>query len=149
LSECWHRPLSRRTKLLRLLGRIEGGWSPTATRLLTSTSYPSLRVDPTGGRLAAARAGDRQEQIGLWSVADAREYRGLVHEGPERTEPGQRLPAVHPEGRLAALGLSDGAALFDVETGREVGFVKFRAGASGWNHPDVYFDGAGNLLTNT
>src|SRR5262249_1185393 len=95
------------------------------------------------GRLAAARVGKRQEQVGVWSVADAREYRALVHDGPGRRhcEGGN---AVHPDGRLAALGLTDGLALFDLETGRERAFAPGPGGGS-----SACFDGAGNLFTNS
>jgi WD40 repeat protein len=99
-------------------------------RLLFSTpSLPSartnvpLRFDPSGRRLAAARVGEQQERIGLWSVADGREYRVL---GRPRPEVGVRSgrPAIHPGGRLAAERVADGLALFDLETGRELAFVQ-------------------------
>jgi serine/threonine protein kinase/WD40 repeat protein len=121
-------------------------FDPATGRLLFSThalsSYAPLRWGPSGGRLAAARVGPRQEQVGVWSVADAREYRALVHDGPRR---GYRdsVPAVHPGGRLAAQRLKDGLALFDLETGRELAFVPAPGGGG-----SACFDGAGNLLTN-
>jgi hypothetical protein len=101
-------------------------------RLLFSTpskesSGERLRLDPTGTRLAAARVGPRLEQIGLWSVADAREYRALVHDGPP-LQHYQNLPAVHPGGRLAARWVTAGLALFDLETGRELEFVRIPRG---------------------
>jgi WD40 repeat protein len=116
-----------------------------STHSLTSTAWPPLRFDLTGGRLAAARVAARQEQIGLWSVADAREYRALVHDGPGDPDLGLGLPAFHPGGRLAAQGFKDGLALFDLETGRELAFVK---GPDG-RRQSLCFDGAGNLLTNS
>jgi serine/threonine protein kinase/WD40 repeat protein len=134
---------------------VTGGWDsvvhlfdPTTGRLLFSRHVLSprgapLRFDPSGGRLAAARVGPQQQQIGVWSVADAREYRALVHDGPGRRfdEP---LHAVHPGGRLAALGLTDGLALFDLETGRELAFGLISGGGG-----TACFDGAGNLFTNS
>jgi WD40 repeat protein len=110
------------------------------------SSLPILRFDPSGRRLVAARVGAEQEQIGLWSVADAREYRALIHDGlgsSEQLEPGAGTLAVHPGGRLAVQTFKDGLALFDLETGRELASVKL-AGVNGC----VCFDGSGNLLTN-
>jgi serine/threonine protein kinase len=46
-----------------------------STHSLPNPSYTKLHFDPTGGRLAAALVGARLERIGLWSVADGREYR--------------------------------------------------------------------------
>jgi tetratricopeptide (TPR) repeat protein/WD40 repeat protein len=116
-------------------------------RLLFSThsllpTSEGLRFDHSGRRLAAARVGARQEQIGLWSVADAREYRALLHDHPG---PYSDRPAVHPGGCLAAQVFTDGLALFDLESGRELAFVKLPKEEFAGN---VCFDGAGNLLTN-
>jgi WD40 repeat protein len=117
-------------------------------RLLFSThshdnlGTEGLRFDPSGRRLAAARAWG-QQKIGIWSVADGREYRALIHKGPGHRPHGSGWPAVHPKGRLAVLGLTNGLALFDVETGRELEFVPVARGV--WN---VCFDGIGNLFTN-
>jgi WD40 repeat protein/Tfp pilus assembly protein PilF len=102
-----------------------------------------LRFDPKGKRLAAVQVGPRLERIGLWSVADAREYRALLHDGPGVSYPDAGWPAIHPRGRLAAQGFADGLALFDLETGSELAFVKVPRGVA-----NVCFDGAGRLLTN-
>jgi tetratricopeptide (TPR) repeat protein/WD40 repeat protein len=112
------------------------------------TSATDLSFDPAGTRLAACRVGTFEERIGLWSVADAREYRALRYDARFHNRPGQRylewgLPAVHPDGRLAAQGLADGLALFDLESGQELAFIKIPQGAGG-----VTFDGAGRLLCN-
>jgi WD40 repeat protein len=135
----------------RLVAR---GWSAIVDlfdahtgRLLFSTHALPLigkqpRFDPTGERLAAARVGDRQERIGVWSVADGREYRALAHAGSDRAAD-VRKPAIHPGGRLAAQSYPEGLALFDLETGHEVGFVKVPRGVG-----EISFDGAGNLLSN-
>jgi tetratricopeptide (TPR) repeat protein len=117
-------------------------------RLLFSTpSLPCIHetvieLDPTGRRLAATRVGPRGERIGTtWSVADAREYRVMEDNAHRTSECG--IPAVHPNGRLAAHGLNGGVALFDLETGRELAFLE-QPGDFG----HVSFDGAGNLYTN-
>src|SRR5262249_35412698 len=78
--------------------------------------------------------------IGLWSVADGREYRALAYpvEGGINND-----PAVHPGGRVAAFGHKNGVALFDLLTGRELTHLPISArGCS------VRFDGTGSLLTN-
>jgi serine/threonine protein kinase len=78
-----------------------------------------LRFDPTGQRLAGARVGDRKDRIGMWSVADAREYRSLPFAGNAiNNNIGQFSAAIHPAGRLAAVGSTEGVVLFDLETGR-------------------------------
>jgi serine/threonine protein kinase/WD40 repeat protein len=110
---------------------------------LPSSAYTPLRFDSTGERLAAARVGPLQRQIGVWSVADAREYRPLVHDGPER-DYSESLHAIHPGGRLAALGLTGGLALFDLETGRELAFVRVPGRVGG-----ACFDDKGNLFINS
>jgi WD40 repeat protein len=122
----------------------------TGRLLFVTHSYSpmplSLRFDPTGRRLVAARVGAQQEQLGLWSVADAREYRALIHDDlgmSEHLEPGTGTLSVHPGGRLAAQAFKDGLALFDLETGCELASIKL-PGVSGC----VSFDGTGNLLTN-
>jgi tetratricopeptide (TPR) repeat protein len=102
-----------------------------------------LRFDRTGPRLAAARSWEHPERVGLWSVADAREYRALVHSG-RGAKAG--YPAIHPGGRLAAIGLEDGVALFDLNSGREL--IKLPGLHRGSGNAGIAFDGAGNLLTN-
>ncbi len=109
------------------------------THSLPPASHYTLRFDRTGKRLAGARTGDRKERIGLWSVADGREYRALVHTGSGEV---YSHPAIHPGGRLAAMGLTDGVTLSDLETGGELAYLSVQRGSR------VAFDGAGNLLTN-
>jgi WD40 repeat protein len=126
---------------------VDTGRSLFSTHALIATAGEAVRFGPTGRRLGAARVGPHQDQIGLWSVADAREYRALVHDGPVRptSDPPDRWwPAVHPGGRLAAWGFPDGVAFFDLESGREVEVMKIPS-----RDARACFDGAGNLLTNT
>jgi serine/threonine protein kinase/WD40 repeat protein len=111
--------------------------------LPTASRYNLLRFDPTGQRLAGARVGDRIDRIGLWSVADAREYRSLVHPGSAEWISGEYRPAIHPGGRLAAMPLNDGVALFDLDSGRELAHLPISPRGS-----SVHFDGTGNLLSN-
>ena len=113
----------------------------THSQPAASESY-RLRFDRTGQRLTGARVGDRKNRIGLWSVADGREYRSLVHPDSAQWN-GQVRPAIHPGGRLTAMALSDGVALFDLESGRELAHLRISS-----RGPYVIFDGTGNLLTN-
>src|SRR5262249_20271178 len=110
----WHNAIA-------LFDAVSGRGITNSYELVPASCYP-VRFDPPGKRLAAARSGDRNERVGLWSVADAREYWPLVD--PEGGE-GQIawLPAIHPGGRLAATGRKEGVALFDLETGRKLGQV--------------------------
>jgi WD40 repeat protein len=137
----------------RLVGR---GWSGKVhlfdvhtgrllftTHKLPGTGWTQLQIDPSGERLAAARVGAQQQKVGLWSVADAREYRSLASTSSHSEEP-RGHPAVHPTGRLAAQGFRDGVALYDLETGRQLEFVKLPVQPG-----NVCFDGAGNLLSNS
>jgi tetratricopeptide (TPR) repeat protein len=106
-----------------------------------------LRFDRTGQRLAWAPVGGQSQRLGLFSVAEGREYRYLVHAGPAGdARDGHwrhwRQPAVHGGGRLAAVGQAEGVALFDLETGRELAHVP----VPGSHY--ACFDGAGHLLTN-
>ncbi len=112
-----------------------------STRPTRSSSWAELQFDPSGGRLAAARVGPQRQQLGVWSVADAREYLALLHSGQGRHYP-ESLHAVHPGGRLVAFSLTDGLALFDLQSGCEQAFVPIAEGGG-----DACFDGAGNLYT--
>jgi WD40 repeat protein len=135
----------------RFIGR---GWSNTVDlfeavsgQLLFRThALPTcggLRFDRTGQRLACPLVGERKDRIGLWSVADGREYRSLVSTGRAESKLDALFrPAIHPGGRLAAVGLPDGVAVFDLESGGELAHVPIPGKAS------AAFDGVGNLLTN-
>jgi tetratricopeptide (TPR) repeat protein/WD40 repeat protein len=115
------------------------------THSLPSASEGMLHFDRTGQHLAAARVGGQNDGLGLWSVADAREYRSVVHMGNGVNDESYLFgPAIHPDGRLVALSLTDGVALFDLDTGKELAPLPIsdkRARA-------VSFDRSGNLLTN-
>jgi serine/threonine protein kinase/Tfp pilus assembly protein PilF len=112
-----------------------------STRSLRLAAGHKLHFDRTGQRLAAARVGEQNDRIGLWSVADGREYRSLIHAGSGGYA---RAPAIHPQGRLAACVWTRGATLFDLESGRSLAEIRF----PGANFA-VAFDGVGNLLTNS
>jgi WD40 repeat protein len=123
---------------------------PTGRHLFSTHGFNQhwglFRFDSAGGRLIGARVGELKERIGVWSVADAREYRALGRSRPD-SNPAFRF-AVHPNGRLAAEVVApDGVAIFDIETGAEVARIPFpRRGILG--NPSLAFDGTGALLTN-
>ncbi|HEY2252122.1 MAG TPA: hypothetical protein VGH74_13710 [Planctomycetaceae bacterium] len=104
--------------------------------------------------MASARVGDQNDRIGLYSVADGREYRSLVRPGGSHAASPVLATAIHPGGRLAALGhtsggdgdLAQGVALFDLETGRGPVYIPFKTVTSAVN---THFDEAGNLFTNS
>jgi serine/threonine protein kinase/WD40 repeat protein len=100
-----------------------------------------VRFDRTGRRLAAARVGDRSNRIGIWSVADAREYMSLRHAGA----PGGAWAhlAIHPGGRLAATNIINSVAIFDLDSGRDLAQLPVGPDACG-----LWFDETGKLLTN-
>src|SRR5262249_35087360 len=75
-----------------------------------------LRFNSSGERLGGVRTGDRKERIGLWSVADGREYQALVNEQKGEMTEQRPLPAIHPGGRLAAYAGPEAVVLFDLET---------------------------------
>jgi serine/threonine protein kinase/tetratricopeptide (TPR) repeat protein/WD40 repeat protein len=114
-----------------------------STRVFPSSPMTRLHFDRTGERLAAARLGDRQDRVGLLSVADGREYATLVAARASQGAPdGLARPAVHPNGRLAAIGLPHGLFFFDLETGRELARASGLKGA-----PSIAFDRCGNLFS--
>jgi tetratricopeptide (TPR) repeat protein/WD40 repeat protein len=123
-------------------------------RLLFSThAWPScwwrgLRFDAAGSRLASTHVGEPGERIGLWSVADAREYRVLVTKRPGVDPGAVKVPAVHPNGLLAAHSSLTGVSLFCVDSGQEIGFISLPDSRNG-GVPGICFDGAGSLLTNS
>jgi serine/threonine protein kinase/tetratricopeptide (TPR) repeat protein/WD40 repeat protein len=118
----------------------------THSSLGPSAFWTGPRFDPAGTRLAAARVGERNERIGLWSVADAREYRVLVSRWTG-ADPSGRRPATHPNGRLAVQAFPNGLAFFDLHTGAEVASVAIPRGSTVWGG-NMAFDGTGALLTN-
>src|SRR5262249_55091769 len=78
--------------------------------------YPHMHFDRSGLRLSGALAGERNDRLGLWSIADGREYQALIHPGENNESHHISVPAIHPSGRMAALGFKNGVALFDLES---------------------------------
>jgi WD40 repeat protein/tRNA A-37 threonylcarbamoyl transferase component Bud32 len=118
-------------------------WDPwTQEQLATVPCGPlrDLHFSPDGRWLG--HSGELDGKIGLWEVADAREYRLL--EGHTKAGKGPWSVDFSPAGHLLASGSSDGIRLWSVETGREVAFLDFGGRQPGdrWNscwalfHPD-------------
>ncbi|HKI37164.1 MAG TPA: protein kinase [Gemmataceae bacterium] len=87
----------------------------TGQQVLSHPAGSNLRFSPDGRLII--QEGNRLKLI---EVAVGREYRTLV----QQSSPGKDLDywggAVHPDGRLLAGAMSDGARLWDLETGDEV-----------------------------
>ncbi|MGH7173210.1 MAG: protein kinase domain-containing protein [Gemmataceae bacterium] len=124
-----------------LFDAVSGQTLFSTHRLTHASARLGVCFDHTGERLAAARVGTRDERIGLWSFAAGREYRYLVHACIPKFASYYSGPTVHPDGRLAAIGLTDGVAVFDLETGSELAHIPSGSASA-------QFDGAGNLLSN-
>jgi serine/threonine protein kinase/WD40 repeat protein len=105
----------------------------------TPIAGSSRRFSRDDRRLAG---GVRDGKLGVWEVADGREYRTLVRKAlPEKDE--YSSVAVHPEGRLLAAAMSEGFGLWDLGAGTEIVFIAARN--SGNNR--VLFEPSGALLT--
>ncbi|HEY1376823.1 MAG TPA: WD40 repeat domain-containing serine/threonine protein kinase, partial [Gemmataceae bacterium] len=106
-------------------------------------SWPQFGA--TGRSLGVAAQQDTTK-VGIWSVADGRECRALVH-GRQNI---MRWPAASPDGRVVAVNLADGLVLVDPATGRELATVPFRTGGASVGHVGSYeFEPSGALLTNS
>jgi WD40 repeat protein/tRNA A-37 threonylcarbamoyl transferase component Bud32 len=81
-----------------------------------------LRFSPDDTRLAGfARAG----RLGIWRVANHPVRRTLARSRSKRFL-GESRPAVSPDGRLVAMAMMDGIAVWDLQTGRELAFLPFQ-----------------------
>jgi eukaryotic-like serine/threonine-protein kinase len=115
----------------------------TGEQVLTRPGGSDLRFGPDGRLIVS-----RDNHLGLAEVAVGRECRRLV----QRSSPGKEVRfgqgALHRGGRVLALAMSDGARLWDLETGDEVahlgtarlGGVAFAPDALVTNGPDGLFE---------
>jgi WD40 repeat protein len=117
-------------------------WHPYTGKPLLS--LPSMEVHPSApspdGRMYTSRTtGTRLE---LWATEPSPVLRVLVR-NPIRGRLGEyRRPSVHRDGRLLAVGSSDGVSLFDLAGGCDVGHLDLGSNLT------VQFDPAtGDLLT--
>jgi WD40 repeat protein len=112
-------------------------WDPGSGRLLMH--FPGRFPSPVFGadrRMYMARHND--EQMGLWQVACGREFRSLARADYHASNGDL---AIHPGGRLLALGMEDGVGLWDLATGGELGLLPIGT----TRH--LLFDPAGDLIT--
>ncbi|MFO0815771.1 MAG: WD40 repeat domain-containing serine/threonine-protein kinase [Gemmatales bacterium] len=109
-----------------------------------SVNWRGLNIDASGRRLAGAVFGPNAERIGIFSLADGREYRFLTSKAAGVID---RLPTVHPGGRLVAHPQAEGGyVLVDLQTSRVVGTIPHLQSQKGYG--SCVFDGTGALLTN-
>ena len=112
--------------------RCESGMSPRAGNCFprrTPRSQRTCRFSSDDRRLAGGLDG---EQLSIWKVADGREYATLSRQLMPATESYSHA-AVHPDGQLLAVAMTDGVGFWDMNTGEELRF--FAAGRVG--QPDV------------
>jgi serine/threonine protein kinase/WD40 repeat protein len=62
----------------------------------------------------------RDGELGIWEIADGREYRTLTHHTGRQTGDSA---AVSPDGRLLAANLTDGIGIWDLAAGAKLAFV--------------------------
>jgi WD40 repeat protein len=115
-------------------------WDPrTGKELLrTFASFHAVQFSRDGRRLAGRSLGTK---VGIFEVADGREYRTLVSD-PARGKELYNDLSVSPDSRLLAAGVNDGAILWDLEAGKELAFLP-----TGARTPGALFLPGGNLLT--
>jgi serine/threonine protein kinase/WD40 repeat protein/tetratricopeptide (TPR) repeat protein len=87
----------------------------TGRRLLEMISIGALRFSPDGRWLQLTRDGNKSE---LLEITPSREYRTLTCS--EGTGGHYDLGDISPDGRLLAVGMAEGARLWDLVSGREV-----------------------------
>jgi serine/threonine protein kinase/WD40 repeat protein len=84
----------------------------------------------------------RDGKLALWEIAASREYQTLA----QTSMPNGELyfnPSVHRDGKLLAVGMYGGVGLWDLQNGRELGFLE----APGVNF--ICFESSGTLLANS
>ncbi|HVS36373.1 MAG TPA: serine/threonine-protein kinase, partial [Gemmataceae bacterium] len=105
-------------------------WDPRTGLELFSTaglSLTSLRFSSDKDLMAAGVVGDKLQ---LWKVGSAPCYRTLLRNNALGAGYYHTV-AIHPNGRLLAVGMGDGADLWDLATGKHLQWIKL---APGTNH---------------
>jgi serine/threonine protein kinase/WD40 repeat protein len=117
-------------------------WEPRTGKQLFHTQAVmwDLRFSPDDRFLAGEVSGNK---LRIWEVVSGPEYRTLVRD-PVRGRAGLHSCSFHPNGRLLAVGMSDGFGLWDLALNKELAFIR----APGITH--VLFEAfpGGALLTN-
>jgi eukaryotic-like serine/threonine-protein kinase len=112
-------------------------WRPqTGEMLLTLPAGGAMDFRRDGLRFAA-RAADRPV---VFQVADGREYRSLV-QSPVRQRDHATCSALHPDGRLLAIGMTNGVGLWDIDRDVSIGSLPIGQTLS------ILFEPSGDLLT--
>ncbi len=118
-------------------GKLRIWRRPTGEMLLTLPAGGAMEFRQDGLRFGALAA----NRPVLFQVADGREYRSLA-QSPVR---GRRdygiCPALHPNGRLLAVGTTSGVGLWDIDRDVAVGFLPIGITKA------VAFEPSGDLLT--
>ena len=130
---------------------VAKSWTAVPVLSDVHTGRPLFSGIPTGGgtgwlwfdRIGDRLAGPVQDgRLGVWRVGAGLEYRTLTRTGAPPPE-GYYGAAVHPGGRLLAVGTGNGFALWDLDTGAEA--AQFTEAGERLNY--LAFDPAGDLLT--
>jgi eukaryotic-like serine/threonine-protein kinase len=112
-------------------------WRPrTGEMVLTLPAGGAMGFRQDGLRFAALAANCPV----VFQVADGREYRSLVQSPVRRRDHGI-CSALHPNGRLLAVGMTNGVSLWDID--RDVSIASLPIGLTN----SVLFDPSGRLLT--
>jgi serine/threonine protein kinase/WD40 repeat protein len=96
-------------------GRLRFWHWRTGEQVLRHPADSNLRFGPDGRLII--HEGNRLQ---LAEVAVGREYRSLVPQSSPGRDVDYQRGAIHPDGRLLAAAMTDGARLWDLETGDEV-----------------------------
>jgi hypothetical protein len=110
----------------------------TGQKLMASppNTWGGCRFSRDGLRLAG---GLQDGKVGIWQIAGGQEFRTLER-NVLHTRDQYITAAVHPEGRLLAVGKVDGVALCDLVSGSQLDFIPRAFGL-------VLFEPSGALLT--
>src|SRR5262249_33978611 len=116
-------------------------WDPRTGKQLfrkpCGAGVVGLRFSPDDRLLGAEVQGGKLQ---LWEVAEGREYRTLVR-GTDPEKAAYYRHAVHPDGRLLAVGTEAGLGFWDLTSGQELAFQPLgRVGS-------VLFEPSGALLS--
>jgi WD40 repeat protein len=90
----------------------------TGQQVLSCPGSSNLRFSPDGRLIV--QEGNR---LKLGEVAVGREYRTLVRQSSPGKEAVYWRGAIHPDGRLLAVAMTNGVHLWDLETGDEVAWI--------------------------
>jgi WD40 repeat protein len=112
-------------------------WDPSSGKLLLKTACAG--AEPAFGRDGLVFVPfDLDIKLSRWQIAYGREFRSLARPAYDATF---RDVAIHPGGRLLAVGMEDGVGLWDLASSRELEHLPIGT----TRH--LLFDASGDLLT--